>query len=84
MTRGGSTRPASAREINRPRDPTSNGSLTIFTMPDPALASIPDATKQAPFEVGDFVTYSGILVKDGSEPTAGPRRRAARSSRPTA
>ena len=32
----------------------------------------PDATKQAPFEVGDYVTFAGTLVHDGASPTAGP------------
>jgi len=32
----------------------------------------PDATKQAPFEVGDWVTFAGTLVHDGASPTAGP------------
>ena len=56
---------------NRPRDPATGGFVSIFHMPDPALGVLPDATRTAPFEVGDFVTYSGILVKDGSGPTAG-------------
>jgi hypothetical protein len=35
-----------------------------FVMPAPADATPtePDATQQAPFEVGDFITYSGTLV----------------------
>jgi hypothetical protein len=38
-----------------------------YVMQDPAKrrATDPDATKQAPFEVGDFVTYSGTLQHDG-------------------
>jgi len=32
----------------------------------------PDATQQAPFEVGDWVTFAGTLVQDGATPTAGP------------
>ena len=32
----------------------------------------PDATQQAPFEVGDWITFSGTLVQDGATPTAGP------------
>jgi hypothetical protein len=56
---------------NRPRDPTTGGFLSIFHTPDPALGVMPDANRAAPFEVGDYVTYSGILVKDGTSPTAG-------------
>lgn len=59
-------------DTNRPRDPTTSGYLTTFTMPAPGVTLAPDPTKQAPFEIGDFVTYAGILVKDGAEPTAGP------------
>jgi hypothetical protein len=38
-----------------------------FVMPDPAKrkATEPDPSKQAPFEVGDFVSYSGTLQHDG-------------------
>ena len=51
--------------------------LTIFTMRDPAVAPVvggneTDPMFEAPFEVGDYVTYSGTLVKDGPQPTAGP------------
>jgi len=39
----------------------------------PGLAGVPpDANFQAPIEVGDYVTFAGILVKDGLQPTAGP------------
>jgi hypothetical protein len=49
--------------------------LTNIQMNDPvALPGIlPDATRQAPFEVGDYVTFSGILVTDSAAaPTTGP------------
>lgn len=59
--------------------------LTQWTTRDPAVAAVPgadetDANFEAPFEIGDFVTYSGTLVKDapaggfqaGDGPTAGP------------
>jgi hypothetical protein len=49
---------------------------TLFTMNDPvALPGVPpDPTIQAPFEVGDYVTFSGTLVQDATPatPTAGP------------
>ena len=37
-----------------------------YVMPNPAtrLATDPDARQQAPFEVGDFITWSGTLFKD--------------------
>jgi len=51
---------------------------TNFTMKAPGGGS-PDPTIQAPFEVGDYVTYAGTLVQDcaitgcpGGGPTAGP------------
>jgi len=48
-----------------------------FTMSAPAVAPAPPLTslnpmQQAPFEVGDYVTFAGTLVHDGSTPTAGP------------
>ncbi|HEY6909496.1 MAG TPA: hypothetical protein VI356_09015 [Myxococcales bacterium] len=41
---------------------------------NPGLVGVPpDAQKQVPFEVGDYVTFSGTLVTDNaSQPTAGP------------
>jgi hypothetical protein len=51
---------------------------TNFTMKPPGGGS-PDPTIQAPFEVGDYVTFAGTLVQDcamtgcpGGGPTAGP------------
>lgn len=52
-------------QSNRPTDATSpSGFSMIFTMPPPGPGAIPDATLMAPIEVGDYVTYSGILVRD--------------------
>jgi hypothetical protein len=62
-------------QSNRLLDAASpTGFASIFTMPDPALvvAGGPDPMLMAPLEVGDFVTYSGTLVKDGTQPSAGP------------
>ena len=47
------------------------GFLTSFTMSPPAIPPAPpltsrDPSVQAPFEVGDYVTYAGTLVADGS------------------
>lgn len=52
---------------NRPVDPVTGAFQTIFTMPAPVLslpATLPDATQQAPFEIGDYVTFNGTLVRD--------------------
>ncbi len=50
------------------------GFASVIQMNDPVnLPGVPpDATIQAPFEVGDFVTFAGTLVHDGANPTAGP------------
>jgi hypothetical protein len=41
-----------------------------FVMEDPATrqASDPDPSQQAPFEIGDYVTYSGTLMNDSLGP----------------
>ena len=53
--------------------PATGYAAFILTNDPVALPGVPpDATKQAPFEVGDYVTYAGTLVKDGTNPTAGP------------
>jgi hypothetical protein len=50
--------------------------MTLFTTNNPvALPGVPpDPTIQAPFEVGDWVTFAGTLVQDATPttPTAGP------------
>ena len=45
-----------------------------FVMPDPATAlpGQPLSTQQAPFEVGDFITYSGTLVRGDRKDPAQP------------
>ncbi|HEX7287607.1 MAG TPA: hypothetical protein VF532_15570 [Candidatus Angelobacter sp.] len=50
------------------------GFASVIQTNDPgALPGVPpDATIQAPFEVGDWITFSGTLVQDGLTPTAGP------------
>jgi hypothetical protein len=49
------------------------GFASIIQMNNPALGNVPpNAALQAPFEVGDFVTFAGTLVHDGANPTAGP------------
>ena len=55
-----------------------NAPCTSFTTLLPGVGA-PDPTIQAPFEVGDYVTYAGTLVQDcamtgcpGGGPTAGP------------
>ncbi|MFL6304312.1 MAG: hypothetical protein ACJ72H_12305 [Candidatus Sulfotelmatobacter sp.] len=58
-------------EINRPKG-SGGGYLMNYTMPDPAIrgASDPDARVTAPFEVGDYITYTGVLMPTtpGSRP----------------
>jgi hypothetical protein len=54
-------------QANRPPGATPSGFQMIFTMV-PVAAVVPgvstDPRLTAPFEVGDYVTYSGILVSD--------------------
>jgi hypothetical protein len=39
----------------------------------PAFPGVfPDSTLQAPFEVGDWITFAGTLVTDNATPTTGP------------
>ena len=52
-------------ETNRPRD-AAGRYFSIYTMPPPAQGVSPDATQQTPFEIGDYVTYSGTPVIDSS------------------
>lgn len=57
--------------------PPATGFAASVQMNDPALPGNPppDARIQAPFEVGDFVTFAGTLVADSgftAGPTAGP------------
>ncbi|HET7787849.1 MAG TPA: hypothetical protein VFL36_17895 [Myxococcales bacterium] len=40
---------------------------------NPGLVGVPpDALKQVPFEVGDYITFAGTLVTDAATPTTGP------------
>ena len=40
-----------------------------YVMPNPAVSTVGgDARQQAPFEVGDFVNYSGTLINGGASP----------------
>jgi hypothetical protein len=72
---------------NRPLDVNGNPSTKIVmnNLTNPAFQQIiggpQDSTKQAPFEVGDYITFAGTLVKDapaggvfaaGDGPTVGP------------
>jgi hypothetical protein len=67
--------------------PTTAGArCTNFTMLPPGGA-IPDPSIQAPFEVGDYITFAGTLVQDcamtgcpGGGPTAGPWPAAGRAA----
>jgi hypothetical protein len=72
------TNPASGDDpqcprANRPPDAGSpSGFAMVYVMPPPGQSAGPDPTKQAPLELGDYVSYSGTLVKDGDQPSAGP------------
>jgi hypothetical protein len=48
-------------ETNRPRDPMTGAFLSNFVMEH---AGPTDPTQQAPFEVGDYITYSGGVYHD--------------------
>jgi Big-like domain-containing protein len=66
------TNPASADDPlcpqkNRPRD-TTGKYQTLFSMPPPGGPSGPDARLMAPFELGDFIDYSGIQIGDAAGP----------------
>ncbi|HET9599417.1 MAG TPA: PKD domain-containing protein [Anaeromyxobacteraceae bacterium] len=63
---------------NRPVDPTTGTFATQINMP-----AVPNCDAQngvtgmdpclmAPLQVGDYVSYAGTLMKDGSQPSAGP------------
>jgi hypothetical protein len=56
-------------QSQRPVAPT--GFAASIQMNDPVAApgAPPDATIQAPFEVGDYVTFAGTLVNDSATPT---------------
>jgi hypothetical protein len=81
---GGVTTDALCPEENRPRDGLGNPipqfttvNRTNAAFPIPAAGTFPDSTKQAPLEVGDYVTFAGTLVADcaacpGGGTTAGP------------
>ena len=54
-------------ETNRPINPTTGAFSTLFTMNNPAnlpVGGASDPRLQAPFEVGDYVNYSGTLIAD--------------------
>jgi hypothetical protein len=50
------------------------GTVNTNDPTNPGLVGVPpDAMKQIPFEVGDYVTFAGTLVTDNAaQPTAGP------------
>ncbi len=65
---------------NRPKDALTGLYLTSFTMPKPGSGITPNAFLAAPFQVGDLITYSGCLMKDGPQPSAGPLPAAGRAA----
>jgi Bacterial Ig domain len=52
---------------NRLKD-TTGKFVNLFTMPAPGGPTGPDARLMAPFEVGDFIDYSGIQISDAGGP----------------
>jgi Bacterial Ig domain len=52
---------------NRPKD-TTGRYQTLFTMPPAGGAIGPDPRLMAPFEIGDFIDYSGIQIADAGGP----------------
>lgn len=59
---------------NRPLD-LSGAYVISISMQDPATLApgqLPDSRVQAPFEIGDYITYSGILASDAADPLSGP------------
>jgi len=68
---------------NRPVDPVTHVFSAEFTMPQspsgvpagpPLGPTDPDATQQAPFEIGDYITYAGTLTKDSGACTPTPAK----------
>jgi hypothetical protein len=51
-------------QANRPVDPMTGVFLSNFTMDNRVPGHTTDQTQQAPFEVGDFITYAGTLAHD--------------------
>jgi hypothetical protein len=51
-----------------------SGTVNTNDPTNPGLVGVPpDAQKQVPFEVGDYITFAGTLVTDNAaQPTAGP------------
>ncbi|HEY0190752.1 MAG TPA: hypothetical protein VGC42_06485, partial [Kofleriaceae bacterium] len=59
---------------NRPLDLTGTFSIKL-QMPDPAglaAGQLPDPRIQAPLEVGDYITYAGVLTADRADGSSGP------------
>ncbi|MBZ5536077.1 MAG: PKD domain-containing protein [Acidobacteriia bacterium] len=62
-------------EGQRPKDLTGAYVGKFFTnapVAAPGVTPMPDPNLQAPFEVGDYVTFAGTLVTDAATPTTGP------------
>jgi len=58
---------------NRPFDADSGAYAPIFTMPPPGTGSTSlNPTKQVPFEIGDYVTYAGVITLDQAQPFTAP------------
>ncbi|HEY6908410.1 MAG TPA: hypothetical protein VI356_03505 [Myxococcales bacterium] len=67
--------PQAQRPVVSPGPPVQfAGTVNTNDPTNPGLVGVPpDALKQVPFEVGDYITFAGTLVTDNaSQPTAGP------------
>lgn len=72
--------PEGNRPIVTPASPTSPAvyatNFTTNNLTNPGFPQFPgvfpDSTLQAPFEVGDWITFAGTLVTDNLTPTTGP------------
>ena len=56
--------PPASGELSRPAP--GQVYCSQYVMPAPGAATGPDSRQQAPFEVGDFIQYSGTLLADGT------------------
>jgi hypothetical protein len=56
--------PPASGELSRPAP--GQVYCSQYVMPAPGAATGPDSRQQAPFEVGDFINYSGTLMSDGT------------------
>jgi hypothetical protein len=56
--------PPASGELSRPL--AGQTYCSQYVMPAPGAGVVPNAKEQAPFEVGDFIQYSGTLINDAT------------------